>query len=114
MTSVHHLQLKSVLCLPLNAPPDIQGALYLDDRRRMDAFSQADVSMLSAFGDQAAIALSNARLVQQLQFQATQLEQSRKQIEEFNSKLQLLNWCNSNIILSCLVLLQSVSRFGID
>ncbi|MED5464486.1 MAG: sigma 54-interacting transcriptional regulator [Myxococcota bacterium] len=87
-TSVHHLQLRSVLCLPLHAPPHIEGALYLDDRRRINAFSQADVAMLSAFGDQAAIALSNARLVEQLQRKSDALEESRELIEELNQRLQ--------------------------
>jgi transcriptional regulator with GAF, ATPase, and Fis domain len=87
-TSVHHLQLRSVLCLPLHAPPHIEGALYLDDRRRINAFSQADVAMLSAFGDQAAIALSNARLVDQLKRKSDALEESRELIEELNQRLQ--------------------------
>jgi len=86
--SVHEMKLRSVLCLPLRAPKDVLGALYLDNRYRVNAFSEADVALLSAFGDQAAIALANARFVRQLDVRSRELERSRAQIEELNQQLE--------------------------
>jgi transcriptional regulator with GAF, ATPase, and Fis domain len=85
--SVHHLSLRSVLCLPLRSQDGVLGALYLDNRHRIDAFSAADVALLTAFGDQAAIALANARLVTTLAQRSRELETSRHAIEELNVRL---------------------------
>ncbi|MBI5511516.1 MAG: sigma 54-interacting transcriptional regulator [Deltaproteobacteria bacterium] len=86
--SVHNLRLRSVLCLPLNSQRGALGALYLDNRYRVNAFSAADVAILSALGDQAAIALDNARLVSELSARSRELEQSRAEIEALNQTLQ--------------------------
>ncbi|MBI3178819.1 MAG: GAF domain-containing protein, partial [Deltaproteobacteria bacterium] len=87
--SVHNLKLRSVLCLPLAAPKGVLGALYLDNRFRVSAFSDADVALLSAFGDQAAIALANARLVDELTRRSEELLRSRAAIEELNARLSV-------------------------
>ncbi len=86
--SVHILKLRSVLCLPLRAGAIVLGALYLDHRHRVNAFSSADVALLSSFGDQAAIALSNARLVSTLKKQQEELDRSRLALEDLNQRLE--------------------------
>ncbi|MEM6729914.1 MAG: sigma-54-dependent Fis family transcriptional regulator, partial [Myxococcota bacterium] len=86
--SVHELKLRSVLCLPLRTNRGPLGALYLDNRYRAHAFSDADVSLLSAFGDQAAIALANARLVSELDGKARELERTRAEVDELNQRLE--------------------------
>lgn len=86
--SVHELKLRSVLCLPLSTGAEALGALYLDHRLRAHAFNDADVALLSAFGDQAAIALANARLVSELDAKARELERSRREVEELNQRQQ--------------------------
>jgi len=85
--SVHHLNLKSVLCIPLQVPPQIVGALYLDHRHRVNAFSDVDSSLIGAFADQAAIALSNAQLVSNLRNHSEELESTRAEVEELNQRL---------------------------
>ncbi|MBT6489715.1 MAG: sigma 54-interacting transcriptional regulator, partial [Deltaproteobacteria bacterium] len=85
--SVHSLNLKSVLCIPLQAPPHTVGALYLDHRHRVNAFSDVDSSMIGAFADQAAIALSNAQLVSNLRNHSEELESTRAEVEELNQRL---------------------------
>ncbi len=86
--SVHELRLRSVLCLPLRTNRGVLGALYLDNRYRAHAFSDADVSLLSAFGDQAAIALANARLVSELDRNARELERMKAEVEVLNQRLE--------------------------
>jgi serine/threonine-protein kinase PknK len=85
--SVHRLNLRSVLCLPMRAQSGVLGALYLDNRQRVDAFSDTDIALLTAFGDQAAIALANARMIDDLAERTRDLEHSRAAIEELNARL---------------------------
>jgi signal transduction histidine kinase len=60
--SVIGYQLRSVVCVPLRVRGRVIGALYLDNRIREAVFSEADLPMLIAFANQAAIAIENARL----------------------------------------------------
>jgi len=60
--SVVGYQLRSIACVPFHVRGRVTGALYLDNRMRDGAFSQADLSLLTAFADQAAVAIENARL----------------------------------------------------
>lgn len=60
--SVIGYQLRSVVCVPLHVRGRVTGALYLDNRMREGAFSQVDLPTLTAFADQAAVAIENAHL----------------------------------------------------
>jgi transcriptional regulator with GAF, ATPase, and Fis domain/tetratricopeptide (TPR) repeat protein len=80
--SVHAMKLKSVVCVPVRAPGGILGALYLDNRFRRGRFEQPDLDVLLAFADQAAIALTNARLHDELREHARALEEKSRRIEE--------------------------------
>jgi signal transduction histidine kinase len=60
--SVVGYQLRSIACVPFHVRGRVTGALYLDNRMREGAFSEADLSLLTAFADQAAVAIENARL----------------------------------------------------
>jgi transcriptional regulator with GAF, ATPase, and Fis domain len=86
--SVHSLKLRSVMCLPLRAGSSTLGAIYLDHRYRASAFTETDVALLAAFGDQAAIAIANARLLAELTLKASELETSRAAIDELNQRLE--------------------------
>ena len=58
--SVHNLKLRSVACVPLEIDGKIAGALYLDNRFRPNAFDDDVLDYLTAFADQAAIAMRHA------------------------------------------------------
>lgn len=60
--SVIGFHLRSIVCVPLHVRGRVTGALYLDNRLRDGVFSQADLPILTAFANQAAIAIENARL----------------------------------------------------
>ncbi|MBE9507295.1 MAG: GAF domain-containing protein, partial [Chloroflexi bacterium] len=60
--SVIGYHLRSVVCVPLHVRGRVIGALYLDNRIREGVFSDADLPMLMAFANQAAVAIENARL----------------------------------------------------
>ena len=57
----------STLCVPLVIRERIAGAIYVDHRETRHLFTQRDLSFLEAFADQAAIAIENARLYEELE-----------------------------------------------
>jgi len=63
--SIGALSLRSIMCAPLRARGQIIGAAYVDNRLQAGAFTREDLQLLMAFGNQAAIAIENARLFQQ-------------------------------------------------
>lgn len=64
--SVQLSNLRSVLCVPLIAQSRLLGIIYLDNRIRTGIFTDWHLSMLSAFANQAAVAIENARLYDNL------------------------------------------------
>jgi Nif-specific regulatory protein len=63
----------SILCVPLIIKERISGAIYIDHRQARHLFSPRDLSFLEAFADQAAIAIENARLYEELEEARTRL-----------------------------------------
>ena len=60
--SVLDLQLKRALCVPLTLEKSVIGVIYADSNRLSPAFATGDISIISAFASQAAIAIENAKL----------------------------------------------------
>ncbi len=60
--SVVSLSLRSILCTPMIARDRVIGVIYVDNRLHAGMFQPADLDALRAFADQAAIAIENARL----------------------------------------------------
>jgi GAF domain-containing protein len=60
--SVIGYHLRSIVCVPLCTREEVIGALYLDNRIRDGAFSEADLDTLTTFANQATLAIQNARL----------------------------------------------------
>ncbi len=60
--SVVFHNLRAILCVPLKVKGKVTGVIYADNRIRSGVFSDEDKEVLSAFANQAAVALENARL----------------------------------------------------
>lgn len=60
--SVVSYNLRAILCLPLRVRDRVIGVVYADNRMRAGVFSEQDLGLLTAFTDQAALAIENARL----------------------------------------------------
>jgi adenylate cyclase len=58
--------LRSILCVPLKVKNELIGVIYTDNRIRSGIFSQAELELLVAFANQAAVAIENARLFSSL------------------------------------------------
>ncbi len=65
--SVSSLRLRSVVAVPLRVRGEPVGALYVDHRFRRGAFGDDAVELLVDLADLAAVALENARLVEEAQ-----------------------------------------------
>ena len=64
--------LRSVLCVPLETKGNRIGVVYVDSRLGADIFTEADLELLDAFAGQAAAALENARLYDQITRQVSE------------------------------------------
>ncbi|MCK7520444.1 MAG: GAF domain-containing protein [Ignavibacteriales bacterium] len=68
--SIIAFNLRSILCIPLMVKTDLIGVIYTDNRIRVGIFSEADRDLMTAFANQAAVAIENARLFSSLQTHA--------------------------------------------
>ncbi len=74
--SVAAYQLRSILCAPLKIKNELIGVIYVDNRARSGIFQMQDQKMITAFSDQAAVAIDNARLFDDLQDKNRELEEA--------------------------------------
>lgn len=63
-------ELKSVISVPLKIKNKVIGVINADDKREGDFFSIDDLNLFSTFANQAAIAIQNAQLHQEIKQQA--------------------------------------------
>jgi serine/threonine-protein kinase PknK len=76
---------RSVLCVPFQSERRL--ALWLDSRREEGAFSSADADLLSAYAEQAALALERIRLLAQNQRQRDELLVAASEGRRLNERL---------------------------
>ena len=86
--SISILGLRSVICFPLREREEVVGVIYLDNRLARRAFGPADMRMLEALGDHAAVALRNARLFARADEARAELEEARERVEALNGRLE--------------------------
>lgn len=72
--SVAAFQLRSIMCAPLKIKNQLIGVIYVDNRARAGIFQEHDLNMISAFANQAAVAIDNAQLFDNLQEKNRELE----------------------------------------
>ncbi len=91
--SVVFHSLKSIMCAPLRANGQIIGVIYVENRAQSGIFTHADLDLLNAFANQAAVAIQNARLYtrtdQALAARVSELETLSLIDRELNAKLDL-------------------------
>lgn len=96
--SVHHMEIKSILALPLKGTKDVIGALYLDHSFETEKFRGTDLILLQTFADQAALALQKAQMIaaletanrqlsQTVEVQETELTALKREVEDQRQKL---------------------------
>lgn len=74
--SVAMFQLRSILCAPLKIKNELIGVIYVDNRARAGIFQEHDLALIRAFADQAAVAIDNAQLFENLQESNRELQEA--------------------------------------
>lgn len=87
--SVAAYQLRSILCAPLKIKNELIGVIYVDNRARSGIFQVKDQNMITAFANQAAVAIDNARLFEELKEANVELEQANFKLEAANIELKI-------------------------
>lgn len=59
-------RIRSIACVPLLLKGELIGVIYIDSQEQTARFNQQSLDFLSAFANQAAIAIENARLLESL------------------------------------------------
>lgn len=72
--SIVAFNLRSILCAPLTLKDRLIGVLYVDNRVHAGIFQESDLALMTAFADQAAVAIHNADLFESLKSTNLQLE----------------------------------------
>ncbi|HEU4408296.1 MAG TPA: sigma 54-interacting transcriptional regulator [Polyangiaceae bacterium] len=86
--SVHENMLQSVACVPVRSPRGAPiGALYLETRTRRGNLFEREVGVLRAFADQAAVAIENARLLDENARRADALARANAELEAARARL---------------------------
>jgi transcriptional regulator with GAF, ATPase, and Fis domain len=79
--SINAIKARSVLCIPLAQKGRVLGAVYVDNRLQKGAFGAVEAQTLSSLADFAAIAIENARLYEENERRARELESLNAQLE---------------------------------
>ncbi len=82
--SVMSHSLRSIIVIPLFLGDEIVGVLYADNRIEAGIFRQESIPILSAYANQAAIAISNARLFEAVK---DDLQEARRKVEELQIQI---------------------------
>lgn len=87
--SVHAKLITAVACVPIFSPQGASiGALYLETRTGVRPDFADELSTLQAFADQAAIALTSARLLRELREKSVTLERQNRELSEVHGRLR--------------------------
>lgn len=83
--SVAFFALRSVLCVPLkDRNAAVVGVVYVANRLRTGVFTLRELNLLTAFSDQAAIAIENARLFTRVK---TDLQKTKGELERLRIEI---------------------------
>lgn len=81
--SIIFQQITSVACVPLLLKGEPIGVIYLDSTRDRQQFNESTIAFLQAFANQAALAIENARLIENLQVENQILQTELKRTYGF-------------------------------
>ncbi len=85
--SIAGMQLRSILAVPLKVRGEIIGAVYCDNRIMSGVFKQSELNLLTAFSHQAAVAIENARLFDDLKMRLVAVTEARDLMDNIFSSI---------------------------
>lgn len=81
MESIVGYQLRSILAVPLIVRGETIGAVYCDNRALSAVFKDSELNLLTAFANQAAVAIENARLFEAARAQLAEITEMRDLVD---------------------------------
>ncbi len=76
-------KISSIACVPLLLKGELIGVIYIDSRGQKAAFNRQSIDFLSAFANQAAVAIQNARLMESLRRENKLLREEFQRMHAF-------------------------------
>lgn len=80
--SIVAYDLRSILCVPLKVKGKLTGVIYADNRIKEGLFTERERSLVSAFANQAAVALENARLFESVRRSLAEVTELKTLMED--------------------------------
>ncbi|HET6582215.1 MAG TPA: sigma-54-dependent Fis family transcriptional regulator, partial [Nannocystaceae bacterium] len=80
--SISHLNLRSVLAVPLAFRGEVLGAVYVDHRLRRGNFDEHDLGRVEAFAELAALAVAHARALAEVRAQSARIAEQHAKLGE--------------------------------
>lgn len=101
--SIAGMQLRSILAVPLQVRGEIIGAVYCDNRIMAGVFKQHELNLLTAFAHQAAVAIENARLFDDLKVRLAAVTEARDLMDNIFSSIPsgVITINGDNLIMLC-------------
>ncbi len=101
--SIVGFQLRSILAAPLKVRDEIIGVIYCDNRIMAGLFKQHELNLLIAFANQAAVAIENARLFEDLRRQVAQVSEARDLMSNIFTSIPsgVITVNQDNIVTAC-------------
>lgn len=101
--SVVGFSLLSILAVPLKARDEVIGVAYCDNRLMAGLFKENELSLLSSFGQQAAVAIENARLFEAIRAQMALVEEMHARLSNIFASIGsgVITINGENCILVC-------------
>jgi len=85
--SVVSYSLRSILCVPLKIKETVIGVVYADNHVRSGLFGESELALLIAFADQAAVAIENARLFENVRATLEEVTENKELLESVFASL---------------------------
>lgn len=79
--------IQSIAGVPISSGDETSGALFIANRRK-HRFSASEMALLASLGDQAAVALANANLIEELERSARTLRETNESLREQTLELE--------------------------
>ena len=80
--SIAQFALRSVLCVPLTYKDNVVGVVYVDNRMRSGVFEERERNLLTAFANQASVAIENARLYERIQNSLAEIREVKELMDD--------------------------------
>lgn len=95
--------LRSILCVPLLVKDQVTGVVYVDNRVKDGVFREKELSLLTAFANQAAVAIENARLFAHMQTALSEITAMKELMDDVFASIDsgVLTVDTAGTILTC-------------